>query len=371
VLTQPISGNIAVSSSGRIFFTFHPEFSPVSTKVAESILIRDRKNSFRAFPSKTFQENFMTCLSLRIDSLNRLWVLDHAFHGIKAQPKLYAFQLLNNEGESDRYLFNYSFPKEVAGFGSFLNDFQIDQDSEYIYIADTSIVGGDPAVVVFSVSDMRSYRLLSSHSSMFGLSSSFQIENIAVKLPGPFGLRINVDSIALDRVDGSWLYYGAMTSPNLYAISTGAIREQVEMMSTAGHLPDLSAEVHLVLSDKPVTDGLTTDPMGNIYMTAVDLSAIVVAVCQSGCANGDEERPPAFAMRKLVESPEQLRWPDGLSFGPKGLYITSSALYVSLLGMNVNTSGPYHIFKIASETIQGMQPYAPYANDTFLYFSGQ
>lgn len=113
-------------------------------------------------------------------------------------------------------------------------------------------------------------------------------------------------------------------------------------------------------------------------MTAVDLSAILVAVCQHNYYDSDDNLledtsmvPPAFELRKLVQSESLLRWPDGMSFGPKGLYITASALHVSLLGMKLNSSAPFHILKIASETIQGMQIESPYYNDKLLHFSGQ
>ena len=81
--------------------------------------------------------------------------------------------------------------------------------------------------------------------------------------------------------------------------------------------------------------------------------------------------PPKFKLRKLVQSDDHLRWPDGLSFGPKGLYIASSALHLSLMGLDVNAQKPFPIYKIAFETIQGMQPGAPYANATRLPFHGQ
>lgn len=215
---------------------------------------------------------------------------------------------------------------------------------------------------------------------MFGESSFFDVGDTTVKLPGPFGLRINVDSIALDRVTGRWLYFGAMTSHYLYVVPVVAIHHYMTAVATHGSGSALSEKaaaklrsaVMIALDEKPVTDGLSSDPMGNIYMTAVDLSAIVVAVAQR---KPEKEMtystPPKFKLRKLVQSDDHLRWPDGLSFGPKGLYITSSALHVRLMGLDMESNAPYYIFKIDFETIQGMQPGAPYANSTRLPFHGQ
>ena len=312
--------------------------------------------------------------------LERLWILDHAGYGIEGTPALHAVQLRRNETDADHLVFSYDFPSNVAGMGSFLNDFQIDADGDFIYIADTSLLRGDPGLVVFSVRQRTAVRVLSSHSSMFGVSSFFDVGETTVKLPGPLGIRINVDSIALDRVAGRWLYFGAMTSHNLFAVPVEAIHHFISIVDTFGEDDEnskaasakLSATVMLVTNEKPITDGLSTDPMGNIYMTAVDLSAIVVAVAQRKPENELMfTTPPKFKLRKFVQSDDHLRWPDGISFGPKGLYITASALHVKLMGLDMHTHAPFHIYKVAFETIQGMQPGAPYANATRLPFHGQ
>lgn len=141
-------GNIAVSQSGRIFFNFHPEYNPSPDKIAEL----DEKSRWHAFPDEEFQNRIISCLSLRIDSFSRLWLLDFAQHGIQGAPKLFAIQLADKrEKNLDRLVIEYSFPREVAGFGSFLNDFQVDPSGSFIYIADTSIVAGTPALIVYSV----------------------------------------------------------------------------------------------------------------------------------------------------------------------------------------------------------------------------
>lgn len=64
-------GNIAVSSKNRIFFNFHPEYSPATIKVAELT----SKTTYAPFPSLAFQSNFVTVLSMRVDRQDRLWML--------------------------------------------------------------------------------------------------------------------------------------------------------------------------------------------------------------------------------------------------------------------------------------------------------
>jgi hypothetical protein len=146
-------GNVAVSSKGRIFFSYHPEYGN-TLKVLELV-----QHLPKAFPSESFQSQIVSCLSLRIDQRDRLWILDFANHGISRAPQLFGFDLRRG----DELIKHHVFPREIAGFGSMLNDFQVDSKGEYIYIADTSIIAATPAIIVYSVSKNESYRILSSH----------------------------------------------------------------------------------------------------------------------------------------------------------------------------------------------------------------
>lgn len=201
-------GNLAVSSSGRIFFNFHPEFSPSPTKVAELI----NTESWRPYPSDDFQKKIITVLSIRIHN-DILWLLDFAQHGLLGKPKLFGFRL-----STDELIAEHIFDSSVAGIGSMLNDFQIDPSGKYIYIADTSIVGASPAIILYSIENGNSFRILNKHTSLFGNSLFLNVSDKVTKF-GPFGFKIHVDSIALSR-DGKNLFFGAVTSPNLYTIPT-------------------------------------------------------------------------------------------------------------------------------------------------------
>jgi sugar lactone lactonase YvrE len=362
----------------------HPEFHPYPTRVAELVQLKGwgeakqqqlgarRLSPFRAFPSAAFQDNFTACMSLRVDRKNNLWALDHGSYGIVARPKIFVFALSQSEEERDRLLFEYTFPREVAGIGSFVNDLQVDAKGEWAYIADTSTLAMTPGLILFNSVSRTSYRVLSSHPSMFGESLFFSIGSHRVKLPGPLGFRVHVDSIALDRVNGRWLYFGAMTSDKMYAVATNDLKKYV----TASEIGQpYNVTVHLAFDHKPITDGLSTDTMGNIYMTAVDMSAIVVAVAQRepqfDASLDRAPTPPRFNLHKLVQSDSYLRWPDGLSFGPRGLYVTASMLHAKFLGLDLNASSPFHILRVPHTTLQGLQAEAVFAEDEVLDFPGQ
>jgi sugar lactone lactonase YvrE len=85
---------------------------------------------------------------------------------------------------------------------------------------------------------------------------------------------------------------------------------------------------------KTASDGLTTDALGNVYITDPEHSAVVRL---------DQDR----RLTTLVKD-ERLRWPDGLSFGPNDrLYVTCSALQHVLFKSHghMRAHAPYHVFR--------------------------
>lgn len=350
-------GNLAVSSSGRVFFNFHPEYAPDMIKIAE---LDPKRGSYAAFPSSEFQSRIISCLSMRVDRQDRLWLLDFANHGIKGAPTLYAFALK----EKDALVHEYVFPASVAGFGSMLNDFQVDPSGQFVYLVDTSIVSSTPALIVYSIRDRYGFRILSSHSSMFGRSSFLDVSGTLLKY-GPMGLTINADSIALDRT-GSKLYYGALTGDKMFAVSTSHLlhylRAANESHSDQLILDEIMpSHVTEVLKDKPATDGITTDGAGNIWMTALEHSAIAVAIPLKAAAASVQQDASTFALQygqfkvvKVVQDPALLRWPDGFSFGPDGLYITNSALHLKFSGKDYKNYAPFHILRLPTKALHSV-----------------
>src|SRR5262245_19465208 len=125
-------GNIAVSPSGRVFFTLHPDGNPPNQLLE---LVDGRPVPY---PNEAFQHRdgdapaFDSVLSLRIDQKGWLWALDYARYG-RGQPRLFGFDLASNQ-----LVEHYDFPSSVAGFLSMLNDFQVDPSGEHVYIAEAS-----------------------------------------------------------------------------------------------------------------------------------------------------------------------------------------------------------------------------------------
>jgi len=313
-------GNVAVSARGRVFFTLHPDGHP-PFKVMELV---DGKP--RPYPDEAFQHPregapfFDTVLSLRIDRQGRLWTLDYARYGL-GQPRLLAFDLA-----SDRLVHSYDFPAEVAGKLSMLNDLQVDPSGRWIYIAETSPLVHHPALIVYDVEARRSRRLLDSDPSVMPQNYVIQAPGRDMIIYGIYNMRIGVDSIALDE-PGEWLYYGAVTGDRMYRVPTSALKD--ETLSNA----ELAARVE-GFADKTLSDGLTMDRAGNIYLSDMEHSAVVLL------------RPDRTLSTLLKDT--KLRWPDGFSFGPDGwLYLTCSALEHVLFvpSAEMHAHAPYQIFR--------------------------
>jgi sugar lactone lactonase YvrE len=305
-------GNIAVSATGRVFFTLHPDGDPPA-QVHEL-----RGGTPAPYPSPAFE--YQSVLALRIDRQNRLWALDYAKYG-RGQPRLIGFDLA-----TDREIHRYDFPSAVAGFLSMLNDFQVSPDGGTIYIAESSPIRQTPALIVYDVATRTSRRLLASHPSLLPQGYVIQAPGRDMIVLGFYALHIGVDTIALDRA-GEWLYYGPVNGARLYRIRTSDLRDaSLDDAALGRGIEDYGP--------KPISDGATTDDAGNVYLTDPEHSAVLT----SG---------PDRHLRTIVKDPK-LRWPDGLSFGPDGwLYLTCSSLQHVLFvsSATVREHAPYQIFR--------------------------
>ena len=311
-------GNVAVSADGRVFLTIHPESRPETTKVAELV-----GGVLRPYPSEAAQaELYETVLGVAIDPRGWLWTIDHGQHGL-GRPRLLAFDLA-----TDTEVHRHDFTDEEAGAGSFFNDLQVSPDGRFVYVADISVFGRRPALVVYDVEAGRALRRLESHPSV-------QTQDWLIRHPdedmvffgGLLALRPAVDSIALDK-QGEWLYYGAMTHDTLYRVPAASLRDpSLDDAALAGLVE--------AYGDKPLSDGMSMDLEGNLYITDVEHRAVLMLP------------PGGGALQTVIQDP-RIRWADGLSFGPDGwLYLSDSAIPDIMLRSksHIEESAPYFLFR--------------------------
>lgn len=311
-------GNIAVSADGRVFFTFHPEGRP-SRKVVEWV-------DGKAVPFPPSFDPYDTPLSLRIDRQNRLWTLDMGFHGLKT-VRLLTFDLATKQ-----LVHRWDVPRDVAGVGSFVQDFQVSPDGKRVFLADIGFLSRKPAVIVYDVERNIGRRVLERDPSV--RDHPFLVDAKGTKmvlLGGFFAMHPALDSIGLDA-SGEWLYYGPMSGERLFRVRTKDLLD--EALSPAA----LSARVE-DYGPKPQSDGISLDEAGNVYLTDVEHGAVSVL-------------NPRRELKTLVRDP-RWRWPDGLSFGPGDwLYVADSALQdvVFRSRSHMTKAAPYHVWRFRTGT---------------------
>lgn len=321
-------GNLSVSDKGRVFFTYHAESRP-DVKVLELI---DGKPV--PYPNLEFQSKrpdgkpyFDQVFSVRIDLQNRLWTLDHGFHGLR-QPRLLAFDLTSNQ-----LIHDYKFPTRIAGIGSYIQDMQVDSRGEKIYISDLGVLSKKPALIIYDTRTKDARRLLERHPAL--MEQDYEIKSKGRKmypLGGLFWMHPAFDPIALDKKD-EWLYFGPMSGDTLF-------RAKVSDLNDVTLPPyELSRRVE-TYAKKSQCDGLTIDVEGNIYVTSIEDGAINII--------GRDRK-----QRTLVRNP-LFRWPDGLSYGPGGyIYIADSDIPDIMLQskQHIKASSPFYIFRFNSGRI--------------------
>jgi sugar lactone lactonase YvrE len=139
--------------------------------------------------------------------------------------------------------------------------------------------------------------------------------------------RIGVNPITIDAAH-EYVYYGAMHGTSLYRVRTS------DLLNKTLSAAELAERVER-FGDKPVSDGITMDTAGNVYITSVSENGIGVV-------------KPDGSYELLFSDPERLSWPDGMSCGPDGkVYATVNRLHKSArLNAGVAESQPpYYVVR--------------------------
>ena len=313
---EPV-GNVAVSSTGRVFFSVHPEARAKGPRLYEW-----RDGRAEPFPAAELQDGMLaTPLGLTIDRSDRLWVIDPAMHGL-SRPRIMAIDLATN-----LVVHEHVFPRRVAPRGAFLQDLRVDPSGRMVYIADASIWRKSPALVIYDSLTRRSRRVLEDHPAVRAQDWIIRTPMREMRfLAGFVPLKVGLDGIALDPA-GQWLYFGAMSHDTLHRVPVSALLdEELDAAALAERVEDVAR--------KPLSDGLAVGRDGGVYVTSVEHGAVL------RIAAGKD---PVT----IVRSP-RIRWADGLTAGPDGwIYLADSALPEVLLKTrgHIREHGPYNIYR--------------------------
>jgi len=322
-------GNVTVSRTGRIFATVHP-FRPSTAQLIEVTGF----NTYKPFPNASWNAKpgsgpdvINSGLGVLIDSRDRLWVIDSGAIEPAQTPKLLAFDI--NSGE---LVFRYDFPAETGPKGSFLQDLAVDADRGFVYIAD---IGGShqPAIVTVDINNKTSRRF-TAHPSLQAEDVNMVIDRKVVLFPDAKGdrkpARIGINPITLSA-DGQTLYYGAMTGKTWWKLPTVFLRRGMSDRAIAAAITKVG--------EKPISDGASTDALGNHFFTNLEKRAI-------------DRLGRDGQLTQLVQD-DRLDWPDNVRFGQDAwLYIAVNQLHRSpaFTGGKDQGQPPYRILRVWTGT---------------------
>lgn len=133
------------------------------------------------------------------------------------------------------------------------------------------------------------------------------IDNHTVTLGGN-PARVGVNPITIDN-QHEWVYFAPMTGTSLYRVRTK------DLLNHTLSDKALAKKVQRY-GDKPISDGITMDSAGNVYVTAITQNSIGVTR-----PNGKYE---------TLYQDKTISWPDGFAVGPNNsVYFTVNELHRS------------------------------------------
>jgi sugar lactone lactonase YvrE len=325
-------GNIAVTPDGRILMSLHPFGNP-KYRVVE--LLPDQTT--RPFPTAQWSQapnrngvGFDAVIGLESDRNGVVWMLDKG--GVKGSvPKLVAWNTQQN-----KLVRVIQIPEPAFQPNSFMQDLSVDLDHQAIYIADMSrgdLIGvSNPAIVVVDLKTGLSRRALVNHQSLQPeRGANFRIDSRALMVSNGKGgwvqPELGLNPITIDPKN-EWVYYGAMNSRSLYRVRT------TDLLNPSLSPAQVGAKVERY-GDKAISDGISIDSSGNVYVTDVNANAIGVTT-QKG------------QYRVLYKDDAVLSWADGMSYGSDGFfYVTVNQLHrnAALNGGKDTSKPPYLIIR--------------------------
>ena len=303
-------GNIAIGPDGRIFLSVHG-FYGQAVKVVE--LLKD--GSTKPYPNNewayepTESNGLYDVLGLNVDERGVLWLLDTS--GSDRSGRLIGWDTKQEELHKIIYL-----APPIIKLSSFLNDIAVDSMHDYIYIADTA---GDnkAAIIIVNLTTGQARRVLEGSKFTIAEDINMVIDGRTIKL-NEKPARLGINPITIDP-NYEWVYFGAMSGTAIYRIKTVDLRNE---LITPAELEDRIERY----GDKPISDGITIDGGGNVYITSITDDSIGV-VGKSG-------------KYKTLFKQDSISWPDGFAYGPDHyIYFTVNELHRSpVLNGGVNGS---------------------------------
>lgn len=319
-------GKAVVTEDGRIFFIAHPALKADGAKLFEVV-----DGHAIAYPNEVFQGQLLAPSGLSLDGDGHLWVLDGGSMGIEPHH-IYAFDL-----RAARVVHEHAFVPDVAEIGSFYSDMQVTRDGNFVFIADASVVRGNPALIIYDVRKRRSQRILEDNPALMPQDWIIRTaERDMVYYKGLVALKAGLTGLALSP-NGAWLYLAALNNDQVYRLPVRDLTEGSAPHAGYGSLLEPAGR-------KPISDALGFDAAGYLLVSDVEHGGVARVWPNGG-------------VEMLLRDPK-IRWPSGMWTGRDGwVYIADSGL------QDVLFQPPLHRAESAPYTIWRFRPSRPRSHD--------
>lgn len=320
-------GNIAVANNGNVYFNYHPLARP--GRFSENTVFEWSNGRITPFPSQEMQKHFRGTFGMTIDKQNRIWFIEPAALDFD-KTRIWAFDLATKQK-----VHYYEFPKGQAQYSQ---DLRITPDGKYALLA-------NPGVFRFTNSNLQVYSL-EDHSVRIVLDGGkMNAENWLLTTNGgqPYRVLFGLLNFAggLDGVeiseDGKWVYLAPMTGSRLYQLPLMSVLDtKLTQSELAKQLEDLG--------QKPMSDGIAIDKVGNVIITDVEHGGLM-------------SLNPATKKITTITRSKDILWADGVVAGPdSALYFTDSYIpaylgqFAAAPKQKILTDRkPYFIYKVKAK----------------------
>lgn len=287
--------NIAVSKSGRIFMSTHQAYGS-EHKVVEVL----PDGSYRPYPEYNFFPELGGVLGAIVDEKGIFWFLTTTW-GKDAMGRVIGWDTKKEELYKIFYI-----ARPLVHDAYILNDLAVDRKHDVIYITETAS-DTTSALLVIDIDTGYVRRVLEGSVATIAEDKPMVIDGKTVKMQGKEA-RVGVNPITIDTKN-EWVYFAPMSSESIYRAKT------VDLIDSTLSNSVLESRVEKYAS-KPMSDGITIDKAGNIYVSDITNNAV-------GVITTDRK------YKVLYKDNNKLSWVEGFANAGKNIYVTSNKLHNS------------------------------------------
>lgn len=318
-------GMVAVSPSGRVFFTYHPFHEP--QEHTNALLFEWREGA--AVPiAPQLGERLHGIFGISVDARGWVWAVRPG--AMAGRPT----EVIAIDPDTSEIKFEFTFED---GMGGFAQDLRVTDDLKQVYLADTGLLRFTSASLIVLNTETKTARTVLENHPTTAPQNWVMRKTDGTPYRLGFGLisfQVGVDGLEISD-DGLWLVYATMTHDSVYRVPTALLND------ASARPVDLEAAIER-LGPAPMSDGIALDETGAVVLTDVE--------------NGGLMRLSDGELTTLARSSD-VDWADSVSIAPNGdIWFTDSALTLLLdqfgnppTRAEIDAAAPYKIYRLAAE----------------------